>query len=327
MAAGPGLPRVRPCRTAHLRPGPGRVHGRRQGRPARRADLGRLPRPDAGPVHLHALPRPRPARDALVQGTTGASPPGGLPVHADPRRAARRRRRPVHRLCRAEGEDAGGPFGDREVVDHMIHLLQAAHDTTTIMIAAMTYFLGEHPSWQERLRAEAESVAGGPEAPGVAHADLARLTLMDQVMKESLRLVSPVLGHLRQAVADTAILGRHIPAGTIVFVPTLTNQRLPEYWPDPGRFDPGRFAPDRREDRVHRYAWAPFGGGAHKCIGLHFAGMQAKPIVAEMLLRHRWRLPAGHAWPFGVGTLTTVKDGLPIALERLPAGVGSPPGA
>ncbi|MFV2175783.1 cytochrome P450 [Actinomadura sp. LOL_016] len=230
-------------------------------------------------------------------------------------------------LCQAEGDDAGRRFGDREVVDHMIHLLQAAHDTTTISIAAMTYFLGEHPSWQRRLRAEVWSVAGGPDAPNVAHADLARLSLMDQVMKESLRLVSPVLGQLRVAVADTELLGHHVPAGTIVFVPTLTNQRLPQYWPDPARFDPARFAPDRREDRVHRYAWAPFGGGAHKCIGLHFASMQAKPILAEMLRRYHWRLPAGSGWPFGVGTLTTVKDGLPIELERAPSTVGASPGA
>ncbi|TDB74846.1 cytochrome P450 [Actinomadura sp. KC216] len=227
-------------------------------------------------------------------------------------------------LCQAEGEDAGRRFSDREVVSHMIHLLQAAHDTTTITISAMAYFLGKDPSWQARLRAEAASVVGGPEAPGPAYADLAHLGLMDQVMKESLRLVSPVLGQLRQTVADTSLLGHYLPAGTPVFVPTLTNQRMPEYWPDPDRFDPGRFAPDRREDRVHRYAWAPFAGGIHKCIGLHFAGVQVKTIVAEMLRRYGWRLPAGHAWPFGVSTLTTVKDGLPITLEPLPVAVESP---
>ncbi|MBE1537258.1 cytochrome P450 [Actinomadura algeriensis] len=226
-------------------------------------------------------------------------------------------------LCQAEEEDGGRRFGDREVVDHMIHLLQAAHDTTTITIAAMAYFLGREPAWQERLRAEARSVLGDPGTPGVAYADLPRLALTGQVMKESLRLVSPVLGQIRQTVADAALLGHHVPAGTTVFVPTLTNQRLPQYWPDPERFDPGRFAPERGEDAVHRYAWAPFGGGVHKCIGLHFADMQVKAIMSEMLRRYRWRLPAGTGWPFGIGTLTTVRDGLPIVLERLPSAVRS----
>jgi cytochrome P450 len=195
----------------------------------------------------------------------------------------------------------------------MIFVLMAAHDTTTITLTTMAYYLAKFPNWQQRLRAE--SLALG--RPRLEFDDLDTLTGIDMVMKESQRLVAPALVLGRRVVKDTEILGYHIPAGTTVVVPLLTNHHMPEYWPDPERFDPERFAPDRREDRVHRYAWAPFGGGAHKCIGQHFAGMQIKNILHQWLLRYRWSVPAHYIWRLDTTSLPRPKDKLPVQLDRL----------
>src|SRR5687767_12547140 len=157
----------------------------------------------------------------------------------------------------------------------MIFALMAAHDTTTITMTTMAYYLAKNPEWQERCRAESQAI-GKRE---LDFEDLDKLPSLDLVMKESLRLCSPVPGLPREAVKDTQVLGFHIPKGTLVNVATFTNHYLAEYWPDPERFDPERFAPERREDKIHQYAWEPFGGGVHKCIGLHFAGMQVKAIL------------------------------------------------
>ncbi|MFC4905886.1 cytochrome P450 [Actinomadura gamaensis] len=215
-------------------------------------------------------------------------------------------------LCAAETDD-GHRFTDEDVVNHMIFALMAAHDTTTITLTTMAYYLAKHPEWQERLRDE--SVALGKEV--LDFADLDAMTGIDAVMKESLRLVSPVPALPRKAVKDTQVLGYHIPAGTTVVVPQLTNHRMPDVWPDPDRFDPDRFSPERREDRAHRYAWSPFGGGAHKCIGLHFAGMQVKSVMHQWLLRYRWSVPGRYTWPLDTTSLPSPKDGLPVHLERL----------
>ncbi|POM24771.1 putative cytochrome P450 120 [Actinomadura rubteroloni] len=215
-------------------------------------------------------------------------------------------------LCQAETDD-GHRFTDDDVVNHMIFVLMAAHDTTTITLTTMAYYLAKHPEWQERLRDE--SLALGK--PVLAFEDLDALTGVDLVMKEALRLVAPVPALPRRAVRDTEILGHHIPAGTTVVVPLLTNHRMPEWWPDPERFDPERFA--RREDKVHRYAWEPFGGGAHKCIGLHFAGMQVKSIMHQWLLRYRWSVPGRYTWPLDTTSLPSPKDGLPVRLDPLEA--------
>ena len=187
-------------------------------------------------------------------------------------------------LCRAQSED-GDEFSDDDIVNHMIFLLMAAHDTTTITMSSMAYHLAKNPEWQERARAESVA-AGDLDYDGVLGLDV-----LDRVMKESMRLCSPVPSLPRVAVRDTEIAGYHIPAGSFVTVSPYMNHYLPELWPDPTRFDPDRFAPDRREDRSHRLAFEPFGAGVHKCIGMHFAGMQVRAIFHELLRSYRWSVP------------------------------------
>jgi len=92
---------------------------------------------------------------------------------------------------------------------------------------------------------------------------------------------------------------------------------MEEIWPEAEKFDPERFSEERREDKVHPYAWVPFGGGAHKCIGLHFAEMQVKAILHQVLLHYRWSVPADYEMPLDMTSLPVPGDGLPVKLERL----------
>ena len=215
-------------------------------------------------------------------------------------------------LCLARSED-GDAFSDDDIVNHMIFLLMAAHDTTTITMSSMAYHLATHPEWQEKAREQ--SLAAGD----LDHDGVASLDVLDRVMKESLRLCSPVPSLPRVAVRDTEVGGFHVPAGSFVTVSPYMNHYLPELWPDPTRFDPDRFAPDRREDRSHRLAFEPFGAGVHKCIGMHFAGMQVRAIFHELLRSYRWSVPEGYVWPIDLTALPLPRDGVPVTLERLDA--------
>lgn len=231
-----------------------------------------------------------------------------------------RSRLPAHRagdgddlfsvLCRAESEE-GRRFSDEDVVSHMIFVLMAAHDTSTITLAMMVYHLARQPEWQERLRAESRAL--GVATP--SYDELEGLGSMDLVFRETLRINAPVGMVARRALADTAIDGRHIPAGTRVMLEIYPTQRMEPWWRDPDRFDPERFAPDRREDRSHRCAWVPFGDSVHKCIGMHFGGMEVKAILHQLLLAHEWTVPAGYAPPLDYATGPFPADGLPITLR------------
>ncbi|WFB10937.1 cytochrome P450 [Streptomyces sp. LX-29] len=214
-------------------------------------------------------------------------------------------------LCRLRTDD-GLRFTDDDVINHMVFLLMAAHDTVKITLTAMLYYLARHPEWQDRAREESRAVG----TPVLGYADLDRLVAVDLVMKEALRLHTPVPVLMRRAVRDTELLGHHVAAGTRLVLGLHATHRLSEYWPDPERFDPGRFAEDRREDKVHPLAWAPFGGGVHKCIGQRFAGLQIKAVLHQLLLRHRWSVPPGYTMPVDMSTLPIPRDGLPVRLEH-----------
>jgi len=217
------------------------------------------------------------------------------------------------RLCVAE-DDAGNAFGDDAVVDHMIFLLMAAHDTTTTTMTQMAYRLAVSPVWEERCRAEVRAVTDRA-GPDPTYDDLLALTDLDLVMKESLRMCAPVPSIPRVATREVELDGYRIPAGAFVTSTPYGNHFLAEVWPDPERFDPERFAPDRREDKVHRLAFAPFGAGVHKCIGMHFAGMQVRAVLHELLTRFRWSVPPGYELPVDLTALPYARDGLPVRLE------------
>jgi cytochrome P450 len=213
-------------------------------------------------------------------------------------------------LCHATTED-GESFTDADVVNHMIFLMMAAHDTSTITSSAMAYYLARFPEWQERAREE--SLKLGDELPDIEA--LESLETLDLVMKEALRLVAPVPSLARKTVKDTEVLGHYVPAGMLVAISPTVNHFAPECWSDPMRFDPERFAEPRREDKSHRYAWMPFGGGAHKCIGLHFGGLEVKALLHEMLRAYRWSVPEGYTTRWDYVALPIPTDGLPVRLE------------
>jgi cytochrome P450 len=213
-------------------------------------------------------------------------------------------------LCHAKTDD-GEMFTDDDVVNHMIFLMMAAHDTSTITTSAVAYYLGKYPEWQDKVRAESLALGDGP----LDMVQLDGLHSLDLVIKESLRLVAPVPTLVRKTVRDTGLLGHHVPADTLVVVTPWVNHLLPEYWPSPHRFDPERFAEGRREDKVHRLAWLPFGGGVHKCIGMHFGMYEVKTLVHELVRRFEWSVPPSYSVRWDPTALPVPTDGLPVTLR------------
>ena len=136
-------------------------------------------------------------------------------------------------------------------------------------------------------------------------------------MKEALRLCAPVPMMPRVATRDIDYKGFTIPKGHMVAVSPWLNHYLPEYWSEPMNFDPERFSAERAEDKQHPFQWVPFGGGAHKCIGMHFGGMEVKAILHQILLGFKWSVPEDYVMQQDFTSLPIPKDRLPVNLERL----------
>ncbi len=216
-------------------------------------------------------------------------------------------------FCRATRDD-GSLLSTEEVVDHMNFLMMAAHDTITSSASSLVWLLAKNPEWQDKIRAELleHAPAGAP----MPYDALPNLELTEMAFKEALRLIPPVPSTPRRALKDFEFGGYRIPAGTPVSISSSFTHKQEEHWPDPLRFDPMRFTTEATRNR-HKYAWVPFGGGAHMCLGLHFAYMQIKVLMHHILSQHRIVIapgynPAWQAWP-----IPQPKDGLSVRFEKL----------
>jgi cytochrome P450 len=207
-----------------------------------------------------------------------------------------------------------------EVVDHMSFLMMAAHDTITSSATSLLYYLAVNPAWQEKLREEVFAVTGGPDASGnprpLDYDDLGKLELTEMAFKEALRMVPPVPSMPRRALKSFEFGGYRIPAGQMVGINIHWTHYSDEYWDDPSTFDPLRFTPDKVKAR-HKYAWVPFGGGAHMCLGLHFAYMQVKILLAQLLQRYRIEAEEGYAPDWQPWPIPQPRDGLKIEFKAL----------
>jgi cytochrome P450 len=217
-------------------------------------------------------------------------------------------------LCRATHED-GAPMTVREIADHMNFLMMAAHDTLTSSLSTFVQHLAAYPDWQERLRAEVLGLGLAPGEP-LSFERLDELRLTDMAFKEAMRLIPPVISLPRRAMRDFEFGGYRIPAGTRVYSSVIFAHHMPEIWPEPRRFDPLRFSEEQARGR-HRFAYAPFGAGAHMCLGLHFAEMQAKCFAYHLLGSVRVSLPKGYRPRWRMVPIPKPRDGLRVVLEPL----------
>ena len=215
-------------------------------------------------------------------------------------------------ICHSRGEN-NEELTDQEVIDHMIFLLFAAHDTTTSTLCSLVYRLAKHPEWQETLREEILSLG----TDEVTYDDLEKLEKNGLVFRETLRMHPPLPTIPRRAINDCEFQGFKIPKNAAVGVVPLHTHYMEEYWTNPYKFDPERFNPERAEHKKHFYQWVPFGGGHHKCLGLNFAEIQSKVFLFQLLRNYKVEIRSGYEMPSQIVPLAVPKDGFPCTLIPL----------
>jgi len=202
-------------------------------------------------------------------------------------------------LLEARDEETGEGLSDRQLRDEVMTLLLAGHETTAMTLAWAFYLLSLHPEVRRRLEEEVDGVlAGRPPALD----DLPRLRYTRMVLEETLRLYPVAWGITRSTAAPDVIGGYAIPANAMVIVSPYVTHHDPTLWTDPEGFDPQRFA---AESNAPRYAYFPFGGGPHLCIGAGFAMMEATIVLATITQRLRLDLEPGR--PVTVEPLVTLR--------------------
>ena len=213
-----------------------------------------------------------------------------------------------------ETKENGEYFSDDEIADHVVFLMLAAHDTTASTFSMACYYLAHDKEVQTRFAEESKTLGDNISFDTMKTA----LPYAEAVFKETLRLHPAVPMFFRRTTQDSLIDGFLVPANTMIMVPTIYNQRLPEFWPEPTVFKPSRFEPENIDKTQHSFAWYPFGGGAHKCIGLNFADILFKATMHELLRNYEIDFTNEGYYPADIQMFPFSKpqNGLPLKLTQ-----------
>jgi enediyne biosynthesis protein E7 len=195
----------------------------------------------------------------------------------------------VAMLMAARDPATGAPMSEREMIDEIMTLVVAGHETTATGLNWAWYLLSQHPDAEARLHAELE---GAPEQHPLELAASGELPFARAVVDEALRLYPPVWVFTRRALEADRLGGFPVPAGTDVMLPTYVIHRHPRYWHEPEAFRPERFAPGG-EAQGASFAYIPFGAGPRRCLGDGFAIYEMLAHLSRFARRFRLRMVPG----------------------------------
>jgi cytochrome P450 len=194
-------------------------------------------------------------------------------------------------LMQARDKDSGEAMSERALLDEVMSLIVAGHETTASTLNWTWYLLSQHAGVETRLH---EALARGPAASTTGEEASAEADYVEQVPQEALRLYPPVWLFSRRTLAEDRLGGSGVAAGTDVFICPYLLHRHPAHWERPDDFEPERFAPAAVSAR-HRFAYLPFSAGQRYCIGSGFA--MAEMTTHMRMVAQRLRLVYASAEP------------------------------
>lgn len=209
-------------------------------------------------------------------------------------------------LMNATDEETGDHLSNEELLDEVITLFTAGHDTTAVALTWSLYCLAHHPKVEEKVLAEIDR---NWKEDGFLFEDLRHFPYLNMFIREVMRLFPPVWTFGRRSLEEDEIMGFKIPADASVTLPSILVHRNPEFWEKPDDFYPEHFTEERVAGR-HKYAYFPFGGGQRLCIGQHFALMEIQLVLMFLLRKYTVTLASNK--PAELNLLISTKPKNPI---------------
>jgi retinoid hydroxylase len=180
----------------------------------------------------------------------------------------------------------GNSLSLEELKDQILLLLFAGHETLTSAISSFCLLTAQHSDVLEKLRAEQDRL----NLTGTLTLDhLQSMTYLEQVLKEVMRLIPPVGGGFRSAIATFEFAGYRIPKGWNIQYQIAQTHQDQDLYPESDRFNPDRFAPNNSVDKSS-FGYIPFGGGLRECIGKEFARLEMRLFATKLLQHYQWEL-------------------------------------
>lgn len=175
----------------------------------------------------------------------------------------------------------GENFNLKEIQFQLDNFAFAGHDTVSNALGFTLICLANYNDIQQRVRAEINQVIAA-DSLEINSEHLSNFPYLDMVIKESLRLYTPVPFTGRHLYEDFKIGDHIIPKGTDVWLNYFALHRNTDCWTEPEKFDPERFSAENSIGR-HPFAFVPFSGGLRNCIGQRYAKAFMKIVIVQIV--------------------------------------------
>lgn len=206
-------------------------------------------------------------------------------------------------MLTASDPESGEKLSDLNIRHQVITFLIAGHETTSGLLTFALYFMLRNPHVLAQAYAEVDRVLPGDTRPEYRH--IGELSVIERILKESLRLWPTAPAFMVAPYEDTIIGGRYrIAKDQVVSVSLPALHRDPKVWKDPETFDIDRFLQEN-EAKLPPHAYKPFGNGERACIGRQFALTEAKLALA--LILQRFALSDPHDYRLTIKETLTLK--------------------
>lgn len=170
---------------------------------------------------------------------------------------------------------------DRDLLVLLTGPYVAGLDTVANTLAACVYGILKTPGVRDKVQQESDTLYA---KETITEEDIAGLSYIDGCIKEAMRLWPIAVAQMRTTTEAVEFEGHVIPAGEMIYIGTSVPHFMEEYFPDPFRFEPERTDPDRRE-HMKPGVYAPFGRGAHTCLGKNLAELLMAVCISRLFHR------------------------------------------
>ncbi|MGO4913293.1 cytochrome P450 [Leeuwenhoekiella sp. W20_SRS_FM14] len=194
--------------------------------------------------------------------------------------------------------DDGSAMAEEQLIDEILILFTAGHETTSNALTFTAELLARHPEVQDKLYAEISELDNENDLL----LKIKSLQYVEQVVNESMRLYPPAYFIDRVSIAADSFSSYEIAQNTSLLFSIYEIHRDANFWEDPNNFNPDRFI----EDTSIKYSpyYYPFGAGPRMCIGNNFAMYEMILAIAELVKRFKIEFKAS---PIEINPLITLK--------------------
>lgn len=201
-------------------------------------------------------------------------------------------------------EDTGEAMDEQQLIDEILILVVAGHETTANALSWTLNLLADHPNVLQKLREQTQ---------GLSIEETVKNQYINAVIKEGMRLYPPAWISDRVAMNDDQFGDYYYPKGTMIASFFFGMHHHESTWVDPYKFDPERFMPEN-ESKTKQLAYHPFGAGPRSCIGNHFAMAEMALFLKSFIHKFDFT-PTGHQ-PKMIPLITLRPDKVILNLKK-----------